>query len=53
MAVIAAITMTGRRWRAFAQTDIKRMLAYSTVSQLAYMLGGLAVGGRTAASSTC
>lgn len=49
MAAIAAITMTGSALAAFAQTDIKKVLAYSTVSQLAYMLGGLAVGGRTAA----
>ncbi|HEV3170805.1 MAG TPA: NADH-quinone oxidoreductase subunit L [Actinocrinis sp.] len=49
MAVIAAITMVGSALAAFAQTDVKRVLAYSTVSQLAYMLGGLAVGGRSAA----
>ena len=49
MAAIAAITMTGSALAAFAQTDIKKILAYSTVSQLAYMLGGLAVGGRAAA----
>ncbi len=49
MAVIAAITMLGSAAAAFAQTDIKKVLAYSTVSQLAYMLGGLAVGGRSAA----
>ena len=48
MAVIAAVTMTGSALAAFAQTDIKKVLAYSTVSQLAYMLGGLAVGGRSA-----
>ncbi|HTJ65951.1 MAG TPA: NADH-quinone oxidoreductase subunit L [Actinospica sp.] len=47
MAVVAAITMCGAALCAFAQTDIKKILAYSTVSQLAYMLGGLAVGGRT------
>ncbi|HET9173581.1 MAG TPA: NADH-quinone oxidoreductase subunit L [Actinospica sp.] len=47
MAVIAAITMTGAALCAFAQTDVKKILAYSTVSQLAYMLGGLAVGGRS------
>jgi NADH-quinone oxidoreductase subunit L len=47
MAVIAAITMSGAALSAFAQTDIKKILAYSTVSQLAYMLGGLAVGGRS------
>ena len=49
MAIIAAITMTGAALCAFAQTDIKKILAYSTVSQLAYMLGGLAVGGRSQA----
>ncbi|HEV2345660.1 MAG TPA: NADH-quinone oxidoreductase subunit L [Actinocrinis sp.] len=49
MAVIAAITMIGSALAAFAQTDVKKVLAYSTVSQLAYMLGGLAAGGRAAA----
>jgi NADH-quinone oxidoreductase subunit L len=49
MAVIAAITMCGAALCAFAQTDVKKILAYSTVSQLAYMLGGLAVGGRSQA----
>jgi NADH-quinone oxidoreductase subunit L len=49
MAVIAAITMCGSALCALAQTDVKKILAYSTVSQLAYMLGGLAVGGRSQA----
>jgi len=48
LAVIAAITMLGAAVAAFAQDDIKRVLAYSTVSQLAYMAAGLAVGGRDA-----
>ncbi|HEV2636119.1 MAG TPA: NADH-quinone oxidoreductase subunit L [Actinocrinis sp.] len=49
LAVLAAITMLGAAVAALAQTDIKKVLAYSTVSQLAYMMGALAVGGRTAA----
>jgi NADH-quinone oxidoreductase subunit L len=44
LAVIAAVTMLGSALAALAQDDIKRVLAYSTVSQLAYMAGGLAVG---------
>jgi NADH-quinone oxidoreductase subunit L len=49
LAVLAAITMLFAALAALAQDDIKRVLAYSTVSQLAYMAGGLAVGGRDAA----
>ena len=49
MAVIAAITMLGAALAALGQDDIKRVLAYSTVSQLAYMLAGLAVGSYVAA----
>src|SRR4029079_3307475 len=50
MAVIACVTMLGAALSALAQDDIKRVLAYSTVSQLAYMLGALAVGSATAAT---
>ncbi|MGH3496524.1 MAG: NADH-quinone oxidoreductase subunit 5 family protein [Nocardioidaceae bacterium] len=48
LAVIAAVTMTASAAIALAQDDLKRVLAWSTVSQLAYMFGGLAVGGYTA-----
>ncbi|MBM7791153.1 NADH-quinone oxidoreductase subunit 5 family protein [Tenggerimyces flavus] len=48
LAVIASITMLGAALAALAQDDVKRVLAWSTVSQLAYMLAGLAVGGYTA-----
>ncbi|MGJ5801099.1 NADH-quinone oxidoreductase subunit 5 family protein [Streptomyces europaeiscabiei] len=49
MAVMAAVTMTGSALAALAQDDIKRVLAYSTMSQLGYMTGALAVGDRGAA----
>jgi NADH-quinone oxidoreductase subunit L len=47
--VIAAITMLIAAFLALIQDDIKRVLAYSTVSQLAYMMAALAVGAYTAA----
>ncbi|MEU7312704.1 NADH-quinone oxidoreductase subunit L [Streptomyces sp. NPDC007083] len=49
LAVLAALTMTGSALAALAQDDIKRVLAYSTISQLAYMAGALAVADRGAA----
>ncbi|MFJ9829931.1 NADH-quinone oxidoreductase subunit L [Streptomyces sp. NPDC101169] len=49
LAVMAAVTMTGSGLAALAQDDIKRVLAYSTIGQLGYMTGALAVGDRGAA----
>jgi len=49
LAVMAAVTMAGSAFAALAQDDIKRVLAYSTISQLGYMSGALAVGDRGAA----
>jgi NADH-quinone oxidoreductase subunit L len=49
MAVLAAISMLGAALAALAQDDLKRVLAYSTMSQLALMLGGLAAGDPPAA----
>ncbi|MCC3770733.1 NADH-quinone oxidoreductase subunit L [Streptomyces sp. UNOC14_S4] len=49
LAVMAAVTMVGSALAALAQDDIKRVLAYSTVGQLGYMTGALAVGDRDAA----
>ncbi|MFI7383237.1 NADH-quinone oxidoreductase subunit L [Streptomyces sp. NPDC049813] len=49
LAVMAAVTMAGSALAALAQDDIKRVLAYSTVGQLGYMTGALAVGDRDAA----
>jgi len=48
LGVIAAITMLLGALCALVQDDLKRVLAWSTVSQLGYMTGGLAVGGVTA-----
>jgi NADH-quinone oxidoreductase subunit L len=41
--------MLGAALVALGQTDIKRVLAWSTVSQLAYMMAALSVGSRDAA----
>ncbi|WP_327392713.1 MULTISPECIES: NADH-quinone oxidoreductase subunit L [unclassified Streptomyces] len=49
LALMAALTMTGAALAALAQDDIKRVLAFSTISQLAYMAGALAVADRGAA----
>jgi NADH-quinone oxidoreductase subunit L len=48
LGIIACITMLGAALAALADDDLKRVLAWSTVSQLAYMAAGLAVGGWTA-----
>jgi NADH-quinone oxidoreductase subunit L len=48
VAVIAAITMLLAAVLAIVQDDIKRVLAYSTVSQLGYMVAALGVGAYTA-----
>jgi NADH-quinone oxidoreductase subunit L len=45
VAWIGALTALYGALVAVAQNDIKRILAYSTVSQLGYMMVGLAVGG--------
>ncbi|MFC7590513.1 NADH-quinone oxidoreductase subunit L [Nonomuraea antimicrobica] len=49
LAVLAALGMLGAALAALAQDDLKRVLAYSTISQLAYMAGALAAGSGTAA----
>ncbi|WP_037912280.1 NADH-quinone oxidoreductase subunit 5 family protein [Actinacidiphila yeochonensis] len=49
LAAMAAVTMIGSGLAALAQDDIKRVLAYSTIGQLGYMAGALAVGNRDAA----
>jgi NADH-quinone oxidoreductase subunit L len=48
IAVIGGITVIVAAALAFVQDDIKKVLAYSTVSQLGYMMMGLGVGAWTA-----
>jgi NADH-quinone oxidoreductase subunit L len=49
MAVIGAVTLVFGALLAFVQNDIKKVLAYSTISQLGYMVMALGVGAWTAA----
>jgi NADH-quinone oxidoreductase subunit L len=49
IAVIGVITLLIAGLVALVQDDIKKVLAYSTVSQLGYMVAALGVGGYTAA----
>ncbi|MEO6124550.1 MAG: NADH-quinone oxidoreductase subunit L [Ilumatobacteraceae bacterium] len=49
IAVIGGITIIIAAVLAFVQNDIKKVLAYSTVSQLGYMMMGLGVGAWTPA----
>jgi NADH-quinone oxidoreductase subunit L len=49
LGLVAAVTMLLGALAATATDDIKRVLAWSTVSQLAYMAGALAVGATAAA----
>jgi NADH-quinone oxidoreductase subunit L len=48
VAIIGAITMVMAAGLALVQDDIKKVLAYSTISQLAYMVAALGVGAYTA-----
>jgi len=49
LAVVGAVTLLFGGALAFVQNDIKKVLAYSTVSQLGYMVMALGVGAWTAA----
>ena len=48
VAIIASITMLIAAVLALIQDDIKKVLAYSTISQLGYMMAALGVGAYTA-----
>lgn len=47
VAVLAAASMTLGNLAAFFQDNVRRLLAYSTVSQVGYLLMGVAVAGRS------
>lgn len=49
VAVIGAVTLLMAAFAAMTQTDIKRILAYSTISQIGYMFLALGVGAWSAA----
>jgi len=49
LAIVGSVTALGGALLAFVQKDIKKVLAYSTVSQLGFMVTALAVGAWTAA----
>jgi NADH-quinone oxidoreductase subunit L len=49
VAIIGAVTLLLSGFSALAQRDIKRVLAYSTISQIGYMFLALGVGAWTAA----
>ncbi|RBM04663.1 NADH-quinone oxidoreductase subunit L [Streptomyces sp. PT12] len=49
LAAVAALTMLGSALAALAQDDVKRVLAWSTIGQLGFMTGALAVADREAA----
>ena len=44
IAVVAILTMTIGNWAAVTQTNVKRLLAYSSISHAGYVLLGLAAG---------
>jgi len=46
VAILAIITMTFGNVTALAQTNVKRMLAYSSIAQAGYILAGLAVASK-------
>jgi len=48
VAIVGVITLFFAGFLALVQDDIKKVLAYSTVSQLGYMMAALGVGGYTA-----
>ncbi len=48
LSIVALVTVFYAAWTAFGQSDIKRLLAYSSVSHLGFIVFGLSVSNRTA-----
>jgi multicomponent Na+:H+ antiporter subunit D len=48
LAVVASATVVYGSLRALAQTDVKKLLAWSTVSQVSYVVLGISLGGDVA-----
>ena len=53
VAVVAMLTVTFGNLAAFGQTNLKRLLAYSTIAHAGYMLMGLAVITKAGARRCC
>lgn len=51
-AILSVLTMVVGNVTALLQTDLKRMLAYSSIAQVGYMLVGIAVGTQTGLTGT-
>lgn len=52
MSILAVVTMTVGNIIALLQDDIKRLLAYSSIAQMGYMLIGLGIGSLTSLTGT-
>jgi multicomponent Na+:H+ antiporter subunit D len=52
IAILSILTMFLGNITALLQTDLKRMLAYSSIAQVGYMLVGIAVGTQTGLTGT-
>ncbi len=48
LAILASVTILWGSWQALGQMDIKKRLAYSTVSQVSYIILGAAIAGPAA-----
>ncbi len=51
LAILAALTMTVGNIMALAQTEVKRLLAYSSIAQAGYVLVAIAAGGQLGGSA--